>query len=995
MTEQSLLARSIKTILMAGVGSAFLAGPALAQDQENVEREAMQVAEEQNAQEEQPERIQVTGSRIRSDAFANETPIDIISADEATEQGLATLGDLLRTSTVAAGSSQITSALSVGYVTSGGAGAETISMRGLGANRTLVLLNGRRAGPAGTRGQVSAFDMNALPISAIERVEVLKDGASSLYGSDAVAGVINIITKKGDDKSVTVDISQPFESGGERQRINASIGETFDKGSFRVVLDYNVQQELKRGDRDFYRCSKRFLSNPDGSSADPIDPRTGEAHCNDTGYGLWLASAGASNVPAGSYGFYDYDGFLGSNGYDSINDTYTGAGDLRGPEDFYFVGYSKETDGLWDKQHPFTDKESMVPETKTASIYLQGDYSLTDTMVAYGELMHSSRKTETQGYRQFWTGDVGYLPIQSLAGNWEGDAYAMPVHLTDHYGSDVTVDYSRLVAGLEGSLGFWDWDISYQNSYNSGEYGNKVIFRDSMLMAQMNALNGTSCDGEVTAVSGKTCVDVPWGDPQLAYGNPSDEVRNFLFGYEMGETIYKQQTLEGYITGDLFTLPAGPVGAAFGASYQRDEIDDQPGVHSSTGNSWGLSSASRTAGSQNSRAIFGEVRVPVIADAAFAQLVDITGSARWTDVSTYGSDTTFKLGLNWEINDDWRVRASRGTSFRSPALFELYLAGQTGFGSQMSVDPCYNYGARYDEGTVSEQIYQNCQADGIPLDYDGTGSSSATLITSGGEGNLEAETSVSESVGLVWTSPENTFAASIDYYDVSISGQIASLGGSSILNECYTSENFPNDPLCDLFTRNDGTDGDWGVDVVNGGYVNIASQGTRGVDLNLTYQDEFDFGRLRVNLEHTNQIEQRYQLFSDSEPDQYIGEIGYPKHVGLLTTTFSRDDWSLTWTTRYVDKTNDYEYYGDTNETTYRGEPVTFVAETPTTFYHTLSGNMTFADAFDVTVGIANVFDKEPPMVSPSYVRAVGNATLYSQYDNMGRRVFANLTYNF
>jgi outer membrane receptor protein involved in Fe transport len=571
----------------------------------------------------------------------------------------------------------------------------------------------------------------------------------------------------------------------------------------------------------------------------------------------------------------------------------------------------------------------------------------------------------------------------------------MPVALTDHYGSDVTVDYTRGVAGLEGRLGFWDWGVAYQNSYNKGEYGNKVIFRDSMLMAQDHVANGTSCSGETTAFSGKTCVDVPFADPQLLYGNPSDEVRNFLFGYEKGSTTYKQQTLEGYITGDLFSLPAGSVSTAVGASYQRDEIDDQPGAQSANGNSWGLSSASRTAGSQNTKAIFGEVRVPVIADLPFADRVDVTGSARWTDVSTYGSDTTFKLGVNWEVTEDFRIRASRGTSFRSPALYELYLAGQTGFGGQMSVDPCYDYGARYQAGTVTEQVYQNCQADGIPLDYDGSNSSSATLVTSGGAGNLEAETSVAEGVGFVWTSPEDTFAFSVDYYDVQISGQIASLGGGDIVGSCYRSESFPNDPLCDLFERRDGTDDDWGIDVVNGGYVNIASQGTRGADFNFTYQDQFDFGNVRVELEHTAQIEQTYQLFADSEQEQYVNEIGYPKHVGLLTSTFSRDDWSLTWTMRYVSKTDDYEYYGDTNETTYRGDPVTFVAETPTTFYHTLSGNMSFADAFDVTVGVANVFDKEPPMVSPAYVRSVGNATLYSQYDQLGRRVFANVTYNF
>ena len=165
------------------------------------------------------EKISIVGSRIRTDAFANDTPIDIISVEDAEQEGLKTLGELLRTSTAAAGSSQITAALTVGYVTDGGTGAETVGLRGLGANRTLILLNGRRAGPAGTRGAVSAFDLNSIPLSAIERVEILKDGASALYGSDAVAGVINIITKKGDDKTAA--------SNSEHGREGASLGSAF------------------------------------------------------------------------------------------------------------------------------------------------------------------------------------------------------------------------------------------------------------------------------------------------------------------------------------------------------------------------------------------------------------------------------------------------------------------------------------------------------------------------------------------------------------------------------------------------------------------------------------------------------------------------------------------------------------------------------------------------------------------------------------------------
>ncbi|MEI8653477.1 TonB-dependent receptor [Pseudoalteromonas sp. Hal273] len=947
-------------------------------------------AEEENV--EQVEKIQVLGSRIRTDSFASDTPITIISMENAANQGITSLGELLRTSTIAAGSSQVTSALSVGYVTSGGSGAETISMRGLGANRTLVLLNGRRAGPAGTRGQVSSFDMNALPISAIERIEVLKDGASSLYGSDAVAGVINIITKKGDDKSVSVDVSQPFESGGEQQRINFSIGEEFKKGSIRVVGDYKVQHELQRGDREFFDCTARNYYNADGERADPIDPRTGEYHCNESGYGLWLTNDGASNFESG-YGSYDYDGFFGSNGYSSFNDAASAPGDFTTPEGWYNVGFDKESDGWRNLEHPFSDNESMIPKTATYSLFLQGDYSFTDDISGYAEALYSSRKTETQAYRQFWVGDIA-RPDADLYEGFGGDVRVMPVALTDHYGSETTIDYRRFVLGLEGTLGFWDWDISYQNSHSEGEYQNKVIYRDSMVMAQQNLGNGTSCSGEVTANSGKTCVDVPWADPQFLYGNPSDEVRNFLFGEETGVTIYKQQTLEAYITGDLFELPAGAVGSAFGMSYQKDELDDTPGVASATGNSWGLSSASRTAGSQNTRAVFGEIRIPLFEGESWAERMELSTSGRWTDVSTYGSDTTFKVGLTWEVVDGFTIRGSRGSSFRSPALYELYLAGQTGFLGQNSVDPCFDYGSGYEDGTVSERTYNNCLASGVPTDYDGSTASSATSVTSGGAGRLTAETSISEGFGFVWTSPENTYAFSADYYKVDISNQVANLGGSDITSTCYNSENFPNDPICAQFTRNDGTDGNYGIDTIYGGYTNVANQGTRGVDLNFSYRDDFDFGSVYFNIEHTVQLERTYQLFADSEPSQYIGEIGDPKHVGNISATFKKDDWSLTWTTRYVDETNDYEYYDDSNESTYRGEDITFIAETPKVFYHSLSGNMQL-DQFDITMGIANVFDEEPPQVSPSYVRAVGNSALYSQYDNLGRRFFANVTYNF
>jgi outer membrane receptor protein involved in Fe transport len=942
------------------------------------------------------EKISIVGSRIRTDAFANDTPIDIISVEDAEQEGLKTLGELLRTSTAAAGSSQITAALTVGYVTDGGTGAETVGLRGLGANRTLILLNGRRAGPAGTRGAVSAFDLNSIPLSAIERVEILKDGASALYGSDAVAGVINIITKKGDDKTITVDISQPFESGGEDKRINFSYGEEFAEGSFRVTADYRKTSELKRGDRDYFNCTERLQFLEDGSRSDPIDPRTGKPHCAETGYGIWVYDDTSDAYGGGLNLAYDYDGFFAANGFESINDADV---PLTTPEGWYPVSYGNDyaSNGWWDQRHPYLAQETVVPETELMSIYATGDYNLTDNITMYGEIIASRRTTETQNYRQFWHGEAGALSPSSFPGFSQTpgtETNLLAVSLTDHYSSEIEVDYTRGVIGFTGDVGFWTWDLSYQHSISDGDYTQDIIFDDSMYMAQVNTYFGTTCTADqVTEFSQKSCVDIPWADPEFLYGNRTAEQEDFLFGIDKGNTEYTQQTLEGFVTGDLFTLPAGEVGAAFGFQVQRDEINDTPGYHTLNGNSWGLSSAGITKGDQLTKAVFAEIKAPLIEGVTGIEALDLTASARWTDVDTFGTDTTFKLGLNWQIVEGLSVRASRGTSFRAPALFELYLAEQTAFPTQLAVDPCLNYGAEYTAGNISDTVYENCLADGVPLDYDTPGSS-ALSVTSGGEGRLSAETSVAESIGVVWTSPEDTFAVSVDYFAIEISNEIDNLGGSSIVNRCYGSIDFANEPLCDLFTRRDGTDGDYGIDQINGGYVNIAYQEVRGVDYNFTYQDDFDWGSLRFRVEHTMQIEQYSLQFEDSPYNNFVGENGSPKHVGVARLTYSNDDFSLTWTANYFDSTNDYEYYAsETNTTTVNGNTVTFIDETPWTMYHTASGSFSY-ESLDVIVGVANVFDKEPPRISSSGFD-LGNAALYSQYDFIGRRVFANLRYNF
>src|SRR5690606_4432324 len=170
--------------------------------------------------------------------------------------GLVNPGEFLQKSSVAAGSTQINNQFG-GFVVEGGTGVQTLSLRGLGANRTLVLLDGQRPGPAGTRGQVGAFDLNVIPSSRLQRVEIVKDGASSIYGSDAVAGVVNMITRKSVDRpELTFSTRAPFDGGGEVYTVSGATGWDFDNGSIVLAGEYYLQEALKLGDRDYFRCSE-------------------------------------------------------------------------------------------------------------------------------------------------------------------------------------------------------------------------------------------------------------------------------------------------------------------------------------------------------------------------------------------------------------------------------------------------------------------------------------------------------------------------------------------------------------------------------------------------------------------------------------------------------------------------------------------------------------------------------------------------------------------
>lgn len=966
------------------------------------------------------EEIVVTGSRIRRDTFSAPQPMDVIAPSQAFVQGVGSVSALLQSATTAAGSPQVTAATSTAFVQGGGVGAQTLSLRGLGANRTLVLLNGRRAGPAGTRGEVSAFDFNVLPLSVIDRVEILKDGASSIYGSDAVAGVVNIITKTDEGLNLDAYYGAPQRSGGEEARFSASWGKTYDRGRFSVTADYHKEEELARGDRSWFNCAEQYIFSPDtGERRDVIDPRTGRPACRDLLWGhVWLYNYqtffGASNVPTRTrtLGQFDYDGNLGQF-IPPIAVDPTQPQFLTTPPGWFLVNTNRQTDGVTNMDHPFQDAETLSPEVERTTFFVDGEFDITENISVYGEVLLNRRKTKANGYRQFWSylysenfdfenfePGVGGSPASA---GWGGAVWLSPTPITDHNAQEITVDYQRFVAGLRGRIGEkWNWEFSAQYSKSDGDYFSEQIYNDSVEDYWFQTTATCAEWAPTTSVRGAPCVDVPWLDPQFLAGNiQSQAVRDFLFGSEKGNTEYTQWTAEAYVTGPIFDLPAGPVSIAAGVQYQEDEIRDVPGEITLAANAWGNTAAGITEGDDNTQAVFAEVEIPLVAGKPFMQALTLTASGRYTEVDSYGSGDTYKVGLNWQINDSWRLRASQGTSFRTPALFELYLADQTSFVGQRAIDPCIGWGDALATGQISQQLADNCAADGLAPDFTG-GSITAEITTGGGLGVLEAETSESFTAGIVWTPRFAELSVSIDYFDIEVEDEVGTLTAGQIVSGCYNSNFFPEDPLCDLFRRRGPGDSvnDQGIDDVRASFININRQKNEGIDLSAIWRTPVgDVGVLTLETQHTYQLTQERGLFEGTIED-LNGLLGEPKWVGRLNATLERGPWAFFWGINFVGESSS-ERENDGNTSTYRGETVEVVLKTDEVFYHNVSVTRTFDKGLKAIFGVSNLFDEEPPRITTlptdadDYVTTVGNSAFETQYDWYGRRFFINVTKEF
>ncbi|MFN3838218.1 MAG: TonB-dependent receptor domain-containing protein [Brevundimonas sp.] len=973
-----------------------MAAPSFAQ---STTQSSSQSTTTQTGQTTEVQEVVVTGTRIRNPQFTSASPLQVITSEQTELRGVPDLAGALQSSSLAASSAQTNDQLT-GYVTGGGGGVQTLSLRGLGSQRTLTLMNGRRAGPAGTRGQVQAFDLNVIPQSQVERIDILKDGASSTYGSDAVAGVVNIITsQKLDGGSFNAYASQPFEGGGEQYRLDGSFGRVFDRGYFNIGAEYYRALVLRRSDRDDTACAEDYLFSPTtGQRIDYIDSRTGDYKCynQNTNY-VQLASGAFS----GQNLVRTMPGVTYPTAAQGNNSPY--AGWAR----FNRAGYP-DTYQYTPSENPNWSKSSVISPQERATINFTGGYELNGSAEVYTELLYNRRESEQYGAAQIFpsfaqrnivNGAGNFLPASNP--NNPFGVNVVPV-ISYESNSGQTVDYYRGVVGIRGSFGAmgrnWDYDVYGQYSLSDAVYDNGPRLYLDRFLATMSpnvACTNTPAGGNFSNFNCSALPNgVPWTSERVLSGNFNQAERDFLFINEESTTTYDHAYIEGLLSTDnLFSVPAGSVGAAFGFQVRHEKIDDTPAEQARNRNIALFTSAGRTTGSDNIREVFAEFDVPLLKDLPFAESLNLNVSGRLSDYDSYGTSTTYKVAMNYQVTPEYRLRGSYGTSFRAPSLYEQFLGSQIGYGSQASSDPCYDYV----NAGVEANVAAACAALGIPGNYTAVGGSSVPIASVGGAGRLEAETAETQNYGIVWTPSFAQLSVAVDYFDIKIENSVGQFGAYNIIQECLRG----NTDFCSLYTRDPAN---FYVTSVNNSYVNISEQTNRGIDLALRYRRSFPFGDLSIDSQHTWKLEDKTNALGGIVTD-YLGDtFNYngPAYSGNIYFNLTRGDVTWFYGIDAIGRGSDIEEAGGQvfANSKYANLPAGISSAncadansycafykyyTEFTTIHSASVRYRVND-WTFQIGVNNLYDERPPAVNVGEFR-VGTAAL-NGYDMRGRRGF-------
>lgn len=820
----------------AGVSAFCLAGLAHAQTVEGAAEEA----EGEPVQE-----ITVTGTRIVRDGYDAPTPVSVISTKELKAEAPANISDFVNTLPAVRGSG--TSASSNGALSNGGAGVNTVNLRSLGANRTLVLVDGQRSVASTNTGSV---DVNTIPQGLIERVEVVTGGASSAYGSDAVSGVVNfILDKKYTGFKAEYEYGVTTYGDGPNHKISFTGGQPFADGKGHILLsgEYFTQKGIQSIDRDWNETGFFRVNNPAYSAAACSDS-SATSIC----YPEFLVTSGA-----GANGFTPggliLSGPLKGKYFGNI-DPATGKATVNQLA-YGAVGGQWMVGGDTDiTSAAHNGSATLLPSENRGSAFARLSYDFSPAISIFGQFSYSryngqsyyQQSATTQTIRR----DNAFLPASIVTAMTDAGLNTISVGTNnvfiDPQGSDNTREVFRYVAGANGEFGIggidWAWDVYYQrgvtktkelltNSWNLDRYALAV---DAVAAPAGNAA-GVAAG---TIVCRSTLTDPTNGCvPLNIIGVDTDQAAAVDYLTYGGQNPLRYQTLTqdvaafNFSTNNLFDLPAGPISLAFGGEYRNEYINGtvdalfQPGFVDGKPitRTWTYGNYLPNTGSYDVKEGYIETVIPIIKG------MDFNGAFRMTDYSTSGSVNTWKAGLTWQIIEDIRLRGTVSRDIRAPNLSELFAPGA---GASNAVNrPLSN-------GSVVSDAYINSNVGNI---------------------NLKPEKAKTYGAGVVLTPTFLPgFAASIDYYKINLTDAISTLSAQTIVNQCYV-QNIASS--CAFISTNLGvgvvgsgdTDDIVSVDIQPLNFVGIKSS---GIDFEASYRRHVGPGNLTLRALATYAIEQ-------------------------------------------------------------------------------------------------------------------------------------------
>ncbi|WP_419571053.1 TonB-dependent receptor plug domain-containing protein [Rheinheimera sp.] len=909
------------------------------------------VAAQESTEAKSVERIEVTGSRIKRTDLETSSPILVIDRESIATAGKVSIGDILQ-QIPAAGA-----ALNTAF-NNGGNGSTNMDLRNLGAQRLLVLVNGRRWISALN----STVDLNTIPTSAIERVEVLKDGASALYGSDAIAGVVNIITRKDFEglELSTYAGENASEGDGRQYTAEMTLGTASEKSGILFNMSHTTQQPIWAGDRE---VSANGTSSTTLNTRLQVSESTLNAANQATMRSLYTPNA------AGRYNLMTLEGTGTDVGLDkfrarnSTTDAYNYAPDnyLVTPQNrnsFYVQGFYDINDNLrFVTDFVFTNRKS-AQELAPMPVTLGAAFGAAASRVD----IHADNI-----YNPFGETLYGDASRARAAGYTSYNPYALQRRMVEagprNYAQNDTT--YRGMVGFEGTIGdtSWAWDAHYIYGQNSADEKTTGLLN----LTRINQALGANCTAATNCV------------PLNLFGGPGTITADMLDYITFDSIASSGSELKDYAfntNGELFELPAGAVGLAIGLERREEFGFDNPDPLTVTGESSG-NQRDATAGGFRLDEAYLELSIPILENLL------ISPAVRFSDHSSFGNNSTAKVGAEFRPMDDLLVRATWAEGYRAPSLSDLFAGNADSFPSL--TDPCNGGPTAATPGCV-----------GVPTTY--SQANTQIRITQQSDPNLKPEESESKTLGFVYNPSWLEGAElTVDWYDIQVDNAIARVGAARILNECAADA---TSPLCSRIDR----DVNGNVVDLRNGLENQSSYKVSGIDTYVAYRlPETEYGIFKVSLDaaYTSTNELTTVDGPDERIGRQLGDGGFPRWKGTFNVDWMLGDWDAHFTTRYVHHMNNlysvdgtYEFYDSIGATTGRFRTDVI----PSYVIHDVSVGYSISEYnAKVTLGIENLFAKEPvrEFENNDYAPSTNNFSV-TEYDvNMDRFVYLRGTIKF